>query len=160
MLRETRPAPRAGDPSARRHWALHVESAAFVLRRLAPPDARRAAPSSNGADRAALAAARADATRLAAERDLLADACIELADVVPSEALRDRLHRSLAQAGIQRIDDVGDRFDPHRHEATDRLPAPSSALEGTIAHTERLGYQDHGQLRRPPRVVVYLREGA
>jgi len=49
----------------------------------------------------------------ASDRDVLVAACVDLADAVPSEALRRRLLEALSQAGVRSIEvDEGCAFDP------------------------------------------------
>ena len=62
----------------------------------------------------------------------------------------------LARLGYPRFEDVGERFDPFRHEAVSTVE--SDAPPGTIVTTIRPGYGSDEQILRPARVVV-AREG-
>jgi molecular chaperone GrpE len=54
---------------------------------------------------------------------------------------------------IVKIDPVGERLDPHRHEAMFEVPDPDSP-EGTIVQVVQVGYMLHDRLLRPARVGV------
>jgi molecular chaperone GrpE len=58
----------------------------------------------------------------------------------------------LARLGFERFDDVGQPFDPARHEAVGAVDA--DAPPGRIVATVRPGYEDADQVIRPARVVV------
>jgi molecular chaperone GrpE len=60
---------------------------------------------------------------------------------------------ALARAGIEPFDPAGERFDPNRHEALQKLPA-EGAEPGTVVETMQKGYMLGEQLIRPARVVV------
>ncbi|MCT2279580.1 MULTISPECIES: nucleotide exchange factor GrpE [Micromonospora] len=61
----------------------------------------------------------------------------------------------LSGLGYQRIGDVGERFDPARHEAAQAVPAAGGVEPGTVAAVLRPGYTDAtGTLLRPAVVAV------
>ena len=61
----------------------------------------------------------------------------------------------LAGLGYQRIDAVGQRFDPARHEASRTVPPGDGAEAGTVVEVHRAGYLDPaGMLVRPAVVTV------
>jgi molecular chaperone GrpE len=66
-----------------------------------------------------------------------------------------KLVDALAREGLGRIGEVGEPFDPHRHEAITTLPAPSPDLDGTVATVAIPGYEFGSQLLRPAQVQVY-----
>jgi molecular chaperone GrpE len=59
----------------------------------------------------------------------------------------------LARAGIESFDPAGERFDPTRHEALQKVPVEGSE-PGTVVETMQKGYLLGEQLIRPARVVV------
>ena len=66
-----------------------------------------------------------------------------------------KLAETLTREGLARIGQVGEPFDPHRHEAISILPAPSPAQDGTVAAVAIPGYEFGSQLLRPAQVQVY-----
>lgn len=69
--------------------------------------------------------------------------------------LERKLADTLGREGLSRIGEVGEPFDPHRHEAISILPAPSAAEDGTVATVVIPGYAFGNQLLRPAQVQVY-----
>ncbi len=59
----------------------------------------------------------------------------------------------LGRAGIEPFDPAGERFDPNRHEALQKMPAEGTQ-PGTVVETTQKGYRLGEQLIRPARVVV------
>ena len=70
-----------------------------------------------------------------------------------------KLRKELEAAGLERIDPVGQPFDPAWHEAVSVLPPPSPDQDHTVASTFQIGYRFRGTLVRPARVQVYSSEG-
>jgi molecular chaperone GrpE len=66
--------------------------------------------------------------------------------------VRDHALDILARLGFPRFDDVGQRFDPTRHEAVSVVP--SDAEPGTIVAAVRPGYGLPEVILRPAEVVV------
>jgi len=65
----------------------------------------------------------------------------------------------LAKEGLERIDPVGEEFDPNAHEAVGQVPSPSDAEpsasgEPVVAQVMRAGYRWHGTVVRPAMVMV------
>jgi len=65
----------------------------------------------------------------------------------------------LAKEGLERIDPVGEEFDPNAHEAVGQVPAPDDAAptasgEPVVAQVMRAGYRWHGTVVRPAMVMV------
>jgi molecular chaperone GrpE len=75
-------------------------------------------------------------------------------------ALVDRkLWKELEAAGVERIDPVGQPFDPSFHEAVSTIPPPKPELDHTVSATFQTGYRFKGNLVRPARVQVYSAQG-
>jgi molecular chaperone GrpE len=61
----------------------------------------------------------------------------------------------LSRLGYQRIDPVGDRFDPSRHEAARVVAAGDGVEAGSVVEVHRAGFVDgSGRLVRPAVVTV------
>ena len=60
---------------------------------------------------------------------------------------------ALERAGVEPFDPVGERFDPARHEALQKLPV-DGAEAGTVVEVTQRGYRLGEHLIRPARVVV------
>ena len=80
----------------------------------------------------------------------------------PADALREglalvdrKLRKELEAAGVERIDPVGQPFDPAEAEAVSILPPPDPSKDHTVAATFQIGYRFKGALVRPARVQVY-----
>ena len=65
-----------------------------------------------------------------------------------------QLHAVLEKEGVKRIPTVGERFDPHVHEAVAQVDAPESAEAETVVEEVQAGYLMHGKLIRPAMVKV------
>jgi molecular chaperone GrpE len=70
-----------------------------------------------------------------------------------------KLRKELETAGVERIDPVGEPFDPSLHEAVSVLPPPRPDLDHTVSATFQTGYRFKGALVRPARVQVYSAQG-
>jgi len=70
-----------------------------------------------------------------------------------------KLRKELSAAGLERIDPVGQPFDPAEQEAVSVLPPPDPAQDHTVSATFQAGYKYKGTLVRPARVQVYSGEG-
>ena len=68
--------------------------------------------------------------------------------------IRDGLLRRVEQAGISRLQAVGTRFDPLRHEAVELVSVNDPALDGAVVNEIRAGYQQGERVLRPARVSV------
>ncbi len=71
-----------------------------------------------------------------------------------------KLRKELEAAGVERIDPVGEPFDPSQHEAVSTVPAPDADSDHTVSATFQPGYRFKGQLVRPARVQVFSTQGA
>jgi molecular chaperone GrpE len=69
-------------------------------------------------------------------------------------SVRESLERSLEGIGVQRVGDVGEPFDPDRHEALAVVPAGDGRAPGAIAEVFEAGFVRGERLVRPARVVV------
>ncbi|HEY7029545.1 MAG TPA: nucleotide exchange factor GrpE [Gemmatimonadales bacterium] len=70
-----------------------------------------------------------------------------------------KFRKELEAAGLERIDPVGDRFDPSVHEAVSVVAAPDAASDHKVSATFQSGYRYKGSLLRPARVQVFSSEG-
>jgi molecular chaperone GrpE len=68
------------------------------------------------------------------------------------QAVRDQAVAALARLGFPRYEDVGETFDPARHEAVAQVD--SDTTPGTVAAVARPGYGSDGDVLRPASVVV------
>jgi len=75
------------------------------------------------------------------------------------DALRDGVQRTLdswhgmmGKFDVERIEAVGEQFDPHKHEALSKMP--SDEPEGTVINQHCAGYTLNGRLIRPAQVLV------
>jgi molecular chaperone GrpE len=69
--------------------------------------------------------------------------------------LQRKLADTLEREGLARIGEVGEAFDPHRHEAISTLLSPTAEQDGTVANVAIPGYAFGSQLLRPAQVQVY-----
>jgi molecular chaperone GrpE len=91
---------------------------------------------------AALKAAAADASSM------------DVATLLEGEQATLRLlDQALEAAGISEIDPEGEPFDPERHEAMSLLPSPTAEPNSVLTVVQK-GYELHGRIVRPARVVV------
>jgi molecular chaperone GrpE len=84
----------------------------------------------------------------------------------PTESLRQavelvdrKLRKELQAAGLERIDPVGQPFDPSQHEAVSAVRPPSPDRDHQVSSTFQAGYRFKGSLVRPARVQVYSEQG-
>lgn len=69
-------------------------------------------------------------------------------------AIERKFLRTLEAAGLERIDPVGQRFDPKTQEAVTMQPAPGPEADQTVGAVFQHGYLYKGTLLRPARVAV------
>jgi hypothetical protein len=94
------------------------------------------------------------------DREILVGACVELADVVPSESLRRQLREALSAVGVEAVEPaLGSPFDAASYRIVDRVSTHDPAMRNRIAGTERPGYVDRGRPIRDAEVLVYSVEG-
>jgi molecular chaperone GrpE len=72
------------------------------------------------------------------------------------QAVREQMDAVLARSGVERIEAVGERFDPERHEAVD-VRESDDAEDGTVLEMVRSGYAHGGRVLRPAQVIVARR---
>jgi molecular chaperone GrpE len=82
------------------------------------------------------------------------------------EALREaavlvdrKLRKELEAAGLERIDPVGQAFDPSQHEAVSTVAPQAPEQDHLVSATFQSGYRYKGNLVRPARVQVYSEQG-
>ena len=75
------------------------------------------------------------------------------------ELIYKQLLDNLAKLGVERIEPVGQRFDPHLHQAMDRVET-DEVPDGTILQVYQPGYVFHGRVLRPAMVRVAVRPAA
>jgi molecular chaperone GrpE len=69
------------------------------------------------------------------------------------ELIYKQLLESVAKLGVERIDPVGQSFDPHLHQAVDRSET-TDHQDGTVLQVFQPGYVFHGRVLRPAMVRV------
>jgi molecular chaperone GrpE len=69
------------------------------------------------------------------------------------ELIYKQLIDNVTKLGAERIDPVGKQFDPHQHQAMDRLET-NDHEDGTVVQTFQPGYVFHGRVLRPAMVRV------
>jgi molecular chaperone GrpE len=70
-----------------------------------------------------------------------------------------KLRKELDAAGLERIDPVGQPFDPSLHEAVSVIPPGPGQADHTVSATFQAGFRFKGALIRPARVQVFSSEG-
>jgi molecular chaperone GrpE len=70
------------------------------------------------------------------------------------ELVATKLVQALQRVGLERIDSVGDAFDPNRHEAVQQQPSDGPGGEPTVAAVLRPGYRIGDRVLRAAMVVV------
>ena len=70
-----------------------------------------------------------------------------------------KLKKELLAAGLERVDPVGQPFNPAEHEAVSVLPPPDPSQDHMVSATFQAGFKYKGTLVRPARVQVYSGEG-
>lgn len=66
---------------------------------------------------------------------------------------RDVFLNTLKKHGIEKLDPLGETFDPNKHEATFELPQPDKE-PGTVFHVQQLGYTLNERVIRPAKVGI------
>ena len=75
------------------------------------------------------------------------------------EMVLKNLYSTLESQGLSRIEAVGNRFDPMKHEAAERIPDTTYA-EGTVIEEIRRGFTFKGRVIRPSMVKVAVKPAA
>lgn len=126
-------------------------------------------------DRAARAEAELANFRTRVERDRQANREIVIAEVIrallpamddlsraeahgdlagsPLEIVAQKIRGGFERFGVTAVGEVGEAFDPNRHEAIAKLPTPGATSE-TIADVIEVGYIMGERLLRPAKVAV------
>jgi molecular chaperone GrpE len=89
------------------------------------------------------------------ERKALVQLCLYALDRARSPGVVERLEQGLAGIGVAALRPDGDVFDPAHHEAGGTVPTDDTAIDGLVAETEVVGFEDRGRLLRAPIVTVY-----
>lgn len=128
------------------------------------------------------AKAELDATRARLERDLARKVDIKFADLVADlldsaddldraiqhgrtiraaapvvegvSLARERFLAALSKAGLERIEPIGEPYDPNVAEAAGTVPVSDPAAHDIVVQLERVGYRLAGRVIRPARVLV------
>jgi molecular chaperone GrpE len=69
------------------------------------------------------------------------------------ELIHKQLLDNLVKLGVERVEPLGQHFDPHLHQALDRTET-NQADDGTILQVYQPGYVFHGRVLRPAMVRV------
>ncbi|KAK6463126.1 GrpE protein-like protein, mitochondrial [Scheffersomyces coipomensis] len=64
---------------------------------------------------------------------------------------RNIFEKTLSKHGIEKIDPMGEQFDPNQHEATFQIPHPDKE-PGTVFHVQQPGYTLNSRVLRPAKV--------
>lgn len=75
------------------------------------------------------------------------------------ELIYKQLLDHLAKLGVERVEPVGKPFDPHLHQAMDRLETDEHD-DGTVVQVFQAGYLYHGRVLRPAMVRVAVNADA
>ena len=74
------------------------------------------------------------------------------------ELIYKQLVDNMTRLGVERIDPLGQQFDPHLHQAMDRTETTAHE-DGTILQVFQPGYVFHGRVLRPAMVRVAIHPG-
>jgi hypothetical protein len=99
--------------------------------------------------------AHTGATLTADRLNRLVRGMVELVEQLPSDSARYRVHRLLADAGIDKFSADGELFDAARHTIVDVEPTVDPHRSRTVARTIRPGYTDGPTVVQTARVLVY-----
>lgn len=67
--------------------------------------------------------------------------------------IQDQIQKFLKESGVERVKTLGEKFDPHLHEAVEVVEAPDKD-EGLIVEELKPGYSLNGRLLRPASVKI------
>lgn len=130
------PRPVPSPPTAR---FARSQPARAGIQGTAPPDTADAVPAAGSDD---------------PDRELVSE-LLALHDLVPTDALRRRVVRSLGRMGVEPIADVGHIFDEMRHDVMGTTPGSAASPSGTVVEIVREGFVDRaGRVVRVAEVVV------
>ena len=71
----------------------------------------------------------------------------------PLELVAQKIRTGFERFGVAAVGEVGEAFDPNRHEAIAKLPTPGATSE-TVADVIEIGYVLGDRLLRPAKVAV------
>ena len=74
------------------------------------------------------------------------------------ELIYKQLVDNITRLGVERIDPLGKQFDPHQHQAMDRLETLEHE-DGQVLQVYQPGYMFHGRVLRPAMVRVAVHPG-
>lgn len=78
----------------------------------------------------------------------------EIADLYTGVKMtRDVFEKTLKKHGIERVEPLGEQFDPNKHEATFELPQPDKE-PGTVFHVQQCGFTLKDRVIRPAKVGI------
>lgn len=66
---------------------------------------------------------------------------------------RDVFEKTLKKHGIEKLDPIGEQFDPNKHEATFELAQPDKE-PGTVFHVQQVGFTLNNRVIRPAKVGI------
>ena len=69
------------------------------------------------------------------------------------DMIQAQIQKFLKEMGVERIKTVGDKFDPHLHEAVETVESDDKE-EGVVAEELKPGYRLNGKLLRPALVKI------
>ncbi len=75
-----------------------------------------------------------------------------------TELVARKLAKTLADAGMEAVNPLGERFDPNVHEAILLAPTSDPAQDEIVSQVIRIGYQIGDRLLRPAQVGVFRHE--
>lgn len=65
-----------------------------------------------------------------------------------------KLHQTLENKGLKKMESTGEVFDPELHEAITKIPAPNDEMKGKVVDTIEPGYTLNDKIIRHAKVVV------
>lgn len=68
--------------------------------------------------------------------------------------VKNKLFTSLAQKGLKPMESIGHEFNPDKHEAITKIPAPNAELKGKVVDEIEIGYILNEKIIRYAKVVV------
>jgi molecular chaperone GrpE len=76
----------------------------------------------------------------------------ELANLVEGVNMtKNVFEKTLSKYGVEKIDPMGEQFDPNQHEATFEIPQPDKE-PGTVMHVQQVGFTLNSRVLRPAKV--------
>ncbi|SCV05786.1 LANO_0H15148g1_1 [Lachancea nothofagi CBS 11611] len=82
------------------------------------------------------------------------EASTEISDLYTGVKMtRDVFEKTLKKHGIEKLDPMGETFDPNKHEATFELPDPQKE-PGTVFHVQQVGFTLNDRVIRPAKVGI------